>query len=184
MTLDILIAFPVLLTIAFGFRDGLVRKAVTLFFMIIALFLGQIYMHDAGIFLARFNIASPEAAPRKGFYCIFFGILFVQSILYRMITGNYKIGGFMDRFAGAALGFVQGIVFMSVMLMMMSLSGFPDRDMIKYSQFYKMVVNVAPEILDVTSSIRSEASDQIKKIAPDDENEKTPADSIKPRGAE
>ncbi len=172
MTLDILIGIPVLLAMLSGLRDGLVRKTVALILMVLTLFVGQLYMHDIGNFLIRYNIASPETAPRRGFYCIFFGVGIVQSILYRFITGNYKIGGIMGPLGGAVIGFVQGIVFTSIMLMMMSLTGFPDRSMIRDSQFYKPVVNIAPELLDVTSSLHSEAVDRIKKItSPDDQED-------------
>ena len=174
MTLDIMISIPVLLAMLSGLRDGIVRKAVALILMILTLIVGQLYMHDAGNFLIRYSIASPESAPRRGFYLIFFGVGIIQSILYRFITGNYKIGGFMDRIGGAVIGFVQGILFTSIILMTMSLTGFPDRSMIRDSEFYKPIVNIAPELLDATSSVQSEAADRIKKMTPPDEQKDAP----------
>jgi len=174
MMLDIMIAIPVFLGLLSGLRDGLVRKGIALILMILTLFAGQMFMHDIGKFLISYHIASPEDAPRRGFYCIFFGVGLIQSILYRLITGNYKIGGFWDRIGGAIVGFAQGVVFTSIMLMMTSLTGFPDRSMIRDSQFYKPIVNIAPELLDVTSSLHSESVDRVKKIASPDEQEDSP----------
>ncbi|MFZ1978456.1 MAG: CvpA family protein [Bacteroidota bacterium] len=174
MTLDIMIGVPIILAMLSGLRDGLVRKTVALILMVLTLFVGQLYMHDVGNFLIRNSIASPESAARRGFYCIFFGVGIVQSILYRFITGNFKIGGFIDRIGGTLVGFVQGVVFTSIMLMMMSLTGFPDRSMIRDSQFYKPIVNIAPELLDAISSVQSEEIDRIKKMNSPDVQKNSP----------
>ena len=161
MGLDILIFVPLLSCIIFGFRDGIVRKVVAIVMMIAGLFVGQIYMHDVGKLL--FNSKQTEA-PMYSFLIIFIVIVIVQSLLYRFLAKNYKIGGFIDRVGGLVLGFFEGVLFVSVLLLIFSMSGFPSRDFERGSSFYRPIVNIAPQILDIASTDGPDAVQKFKEI--------------------
>jgi uncharacterized membrane protein required for colicin V production len=164
MLLDILIFVPILLCILFGLRDGIVRKIVAIVVLIAGLILGQLYMHDIGKYLADHGGVSQEDAPIYGFLSIFLGLLIVQGFCYRIITKNYKIGGIADRLGGLFLGFIEGTLFVSSMLFIFAMSGFPDRTTIHDSSFYKSIVNIAPQILDLTSSLDTDAFEKLKEM--------------------
>jgi uncharacterized membrane protein required for colicin V production len=164
MLLDILIFVPVLCCILFGIRDGIVRKLVAIIVMIAGLIVGQLYMHDVGTFLTEHAGASQENAPLYGFLTIFIGLIIVQGFIYRVIAKNYKIGGFADRIGGLVLGFIEGIVFTSSMFFIFAMVGFPDHTSKRDSQFYKSIVNIAPQILDMTTSLGSDSFEKIEEI--------------------
>ncbi|MBP8975438.1 MAG: CvpA family protein [Bacteroidetes bacterium] len=164
MLLDIIIGFPILVTIFWGFRDGLVKKIVATVVMLLALYIAQISRHSVGEFLISAGVASSEKAPTISFLLVFLGICTLEIILYRIIAGKYKLGGLGDKIAGAAIGLIEGVIFMSAILMVLTVYRFPSRNLIETSQLYKPIVNVAPQILDAIITIHDESKDTIEKI--------------------
>ncbi len=160
MLLDILIAVPIILFTLMGLRDGIVRKLIAILVMIGGLFIGQIYQHDAGEFLISKLNVDPSNAPMLGYLTIFFGLVVLQALVYRLVAGNYKIGGVADRIIGCVLGWAEGMLFVSALLLILLPTGFPARETSKDSRFYKSVVNIAPQILDVQSGLDTESVQQ------------------------
>jgi len=103
---------------------------------------------------------------------IFLGLLIVQGFLYRIITGSYKIGGIADRIGGIILGFIEGVLFVSSLLFIFAMTDFPDRQNKHDSQFYKSVVNIAPQILDMTSTIGPDVVNKLKDVGSPNFNDK------------
>jgi uncharacterized membrane protein required for colicin V production len=141
---------------ALGFRDGIVRKAVAIVVIIAGLILGQLFMRDVGNFFAGNGWVESSSATTDGFLIIFLGLVLIQGLLYRLLTGCYKIGGIADRICGSILGFMEGMLFLSCIFYIFTFSGFPDREMSRDTRLYKPVVNIAPQILDLTSSLNAE----------------------------
>jgi uncharacterized membrane protein required for colicin V production len=162
MLLDLLIISPLILYTALGLRDGVVRKLVAIAVLIAGLFIGQVLMQPFGNFLSSRKIVNSADAPMYAFLFIFLGMFIVQSLLYRLITKNYKIGGVADRIAGTVLGFIEGMIFTSSMLVIFALSGFPDKETSRDTRLYKAVVNIAPQIMDLSSVVNPEQSAKAK----------------------
>ena len=179
MLLDMLLGIPVIVTSMLGFRDGIVRKAVAIAAMIIALVVGQLYMRDVGKLLTSAMDVAPADAPMEGFLAIFLVIVFIQGLIYRIAADGYKIGGMADRIGGTALGFAEGVLFISAMLMIFALQGTPSRATARDSRFYKPVVNIAPEIVDFLVNIEPESKDAMKGL--EHEGVQPPGDAFKNR---
>jgi uncharacterized membrane protein required for colicin V production len=184
MLLDILIFVPVLMCILFGLRDGIVRKLVAIVVLIAGLILGQIYMRDVGDLLVGRGGTNPEDAPIYGYLVIFLGLLIVQGLFYRIVAKNYKIGGFADRIGGIVLGFIEGVLFVSTLLFIFATSDFPDRNNKRDSQFYKSVVNIAPQILDMTSTVGPEVLNKLKDVGTPESIDKDKVKKNLPRSTE
>ncbi|MCX7983308.1 MAG: CvpA family protein [Bacteroidetes bacterium] len=173
MTLDIIIAIPILIAILLGFRDGFVRKIFSLGFIVLGLYIAQITQHQLGKTLLAIGISSPENAPSRAFNIVFWGVLILQMLLYRLALGKYKVGGVADRIVGAVLGFIQGVIIMSTILMVLATHGSPRRTLTRDSKLYKSIVNVAPQILDIITIVSDETTKAIKTIEshlPEDED--------------
>jgi uncharacterized membrane protein required for colicin V production len=184
MLLDILIFVPILICILYGVRDGIVRKLVAIVVLIAGLILGQIFMRNVGDFLAGRGGISHEDAPMYGFLIIFLGLLIVQGFLYRILTGRYKIGGIADRIGGIVLGFIEGALFVSSLLFIFAMAGFPDRTNKRDSEFYKSVVNIAPQILDMTSTVGPDVLDKLKEVGTPGSIDNTKGNKVLPRSNE
>ncbi|MFH0990211.1 MAG: CvpA family protein [bacterium] len=177
MYLDILFSFALILTTGLGFRDGLVRKLVSIAFTVGGVFLAQYLMHDAAVFLKEQLVMDASAAPIIGYFMIFFGVLFIQSILYRAIAKRYKMGGIADKIFGSFFGLVQGAFVLSVILIMLATQGWPDKRTSKESRLYPALIVIAPQITDVAANLESDARESLDKIslpAGSQEQEATP----------
>jgi uncharacterized membrane protein required for colicin V production len=160
MLLDILIGIPILVFTLIGVRDGIVRKLIAILVVIGGLFVGQIFQHDASVLLVEKIGVDPSNAPMLGYLTIFFGLVLLQALVYRLVAGKYKIGGVADRVIGCVLGFAEGVLFISALLLILLPTGFPSRDTARDSRFYKSVVNIAPQIMDVESSLDTDSVQQ------------------------
>ncbi|MBI5463881.1 MAG: CvpA family protein [Ignavibacteriales bacterium] len=165
MLVDIPIGVYLIISTLLGLRDGLVRKAVGIVVLVLALILGQEWMHDAGKFLAEHAGFSKATAPMYGYLCIFLGALILQSLLYKLLAGGYKIGGIADRLIGAFLGAVHGAFFLSGLLFILAMGGPLSKDVTNDSRFYKPIVNLAPQVLDLTATAGPQALEKIKEVA-------------------
>ncbi len=164
MLLDLFLICPIILYSLFGLRDGLVKKLVGIAAIVLGLFLGQAYMHDAGEFMVQNMGMAQSSAPSMGFLGIFLGITLITSIVYRLASGNYKIGGIADRILGSVLGCVQGALIASSLLFYMAMQGSPSRRTAEESRLYKPLVNLAPQILDLGSEVGPETVKHIEDL--------------------
>lgn len=153
MLLDLFLFSPLILYTILGVRDGLVRKLVSIGAIVLALFLGQAYMRDVGQWLIANVGTSPSSAPSQGFLYIFVTVTLAVSVVYKVTSDNYKIGGVADKVLGAILGFVQGALIASSLLLILAFQGVPSRDTIRDSRLYKPLVNLAPQIIDLGAEV-------------------------------
>ncbi|MGA3246144.1 MAG: CvpA family protein [Bacteroidota bacterium] len=164
MIIDLLILFPWVAFGALGFRDASARKLVAIATVIAAMFLGQWLMHDVGtIFRDQLHV-QPANAPVDAFLFIFFFLFFVQSILYRFLTGNYKFGGIVDRIIGVPLGLVEGAIVISVVIFIFTMQGPPSRKTIWDSRLYHPTASIAPRIMDMFSSAVTSAGESLRDV--------------------
>ncbi len=177
MALDLFIGVPILIAVLLGLRDGVVRKLVSLVVMLIAMYVAQITRNNVGQFLISVGFCTRETSATWGFLLIFFSIMILQSLIYRIVAKNYKINGIGDRIAGGTVGFIQGVIFISIILMVLAPHRFPSRYFVMGSQFYRPVVNVAPQLLDYVTVISEETSNAIRTIEKEISNEEKSSDS-------
>jgi membrane protein required for colicin V production len=161
---DIALGIPLALSVLLGLRDGIVRKLVGIFAIIIALFVGQLFMRDAAVFLMEKLSIPRSEGPSAGFFAIFMCVTLGISLIYRLLSGNYKIGGLADKILGAMFGAVQGALFVSSLLLILAMQGIPSRESAKGSRLYKHVVNLAPQILDFGSSILPQTQQHLEEL--------------------
>ncbi len=147
-----------------GFRDGIVRKLVGIAAIVLGLFLAQGFMHELTQFLSSTAGSSQEGSPGLSFSIIFFTVTLAASVIYKFVSGNYKIGGIADKVLGAALGLIQGALMASCILLMMAFSGTPSRRTVEDSRLYKPLVNLAPQILDLGAELGPGAVKNIQDL--------------------
>jgi membrane protein required for colicin V production len=164
MVLDLLIVFPLIAFGLLGFRDGLVRKLVSMAGAILAMFIAHFFMQDIAQLLVQHLHAQPANAPMTAFFTVFFMLFALQSILYRFLTKNYKIGGIVEKIIGVVVGLAQGVLMVSIVLMILTLQGPPSRRMTRDSRLYAPVVSIAPQIKDFLSNLLPSAQESIEKM--------------------
>ncbi len=165
MIIDLLIIFPVLTLTTLGMKDGMVKKGVALFVTLIAIVVAHLTMDDmATIFVDEFEMERSNAV-FYGYFAVFFGLIVLQSLIFRLTAHDYKIGGIADRVIGSFLGFVQGLFIMSVVFMMLLPQNLPSRTYRTDSRLYGTIVNIAPQFLDFTLTTVPETTGELKEGA-------------------
>ncbi|MCX6135714.1 MAG: CvpA family protein [Ignavibacteriales bacterium] len=164
MIIDVVLLLPWVAFGALGFRDASARKLVAIVMAIAGMFLGQWLMHDVGMIFREQLHVQPENAPMTAFLFIFTFTMFLQSILYRFLTGNYKFGGIIDRIIGVPLGLVEGAIVISVMIFILTLNGPPSRKTIWDSRLYHTAASIAPRILDMFSTAVTSANETMRDV--------------------
>jgi membrane protein required for colicin V production len=164
MFVDFAIVLPIIFGGLLGFRDGSVRKIVSIIVTFGAMFVARLFMYDAGEVLAEQLNTDKSWAPLHAYLIIFFCILALQSMLYRVITDNYKIGGLADRIAGSALGAIHTALVVSVVLAVFEMKGFPSERTVRESRAYVPVRNVASTLLNLVTQTVPQVSDTIEKL--------------------
>lgn len=164
MVIDLLIIFPIVALSILGFRDGLVKKGIALVVTFLAMVVAQLLLDDmARFFVEEFDV-TPGEAPIYGYFTVFFGLIFLQSLTYRLAGQGYKIGGIADRAVGSVFGILQGLLIMSVIFMMLGLLRFPSRTYRVDSRLYKTVVNIAPQLLDISMNVEEQAKEHLEDL--------------------
>lgn len=164
MFVDFAIVLPIIFGGLLGFRDGSVRKLVSIAVTLGAMFVAKFFMYDLGGVMQKELHTDSSWAPLHAYLIIFFCILFLQSMLYRFMTGNYKIGGIADRIGGAALGVVHTALVISVMLTIFAIKNIPGEKAVKESRAYEPVRNVSSELLNLVTQTVPQVSDTIEKL--------------------
>lgn len=171
MVIDLVILLPLIGFGVLGFRDGSARKLVAIVVIILGMFLGHVSMHGLGTFLSENLKYQPATAPITAFLMIFLILFLLQLTLYRLVTGNYKFaregaGSVVDRICGAPLGVVEGVIFISVFIMLITMRDGPPRSRTtRDSRLYAPVASVAPQIMDLFSNALPAAKEALENIA-------------------
>jgi uncharacterized membrane protein required for colicin V production len=164
MGLDLLVVTPIIITLLLGFRDGTVRKLVSVLMAVLSMNLAKIYMGDVGkVLMERFEIESADA-PTLGFLTVFFALMLMQSLLYRLLARNYKIGGMVDRILGSVVGFVQGVVVVAAVAYALQLQGFPSQKTVRDARLYTPVANVGTAILRIADVVAPQIDQRLREL--------------------
>ena len=162
MIIDIMIIFPIIAFTALGLKDGMVRKGVALGATLAALVIAHLLMDDmAKLYVDEFDV-EPSSAVFYGYMTVFFGIILLQSLIFRLTAHDYKIGGIADRIVGSCLGLLQGAFIMSAIFMLLALQRIPSRPYRVDSRLYGTIVNLAPQFLDFALTTVPVTTEEIK----------------------
>jgi uncharacterized membrane protein required for colicin V production len=164
MLIDLILGVSLIIFTILGLRDGLLRKFVACISLIVGLFLGHIYMHNIGDLLIENTGINPSKAPLYGFLIIFISIMITQGLLYKILTGGYKLKGIADRIGGVVIGFLEGVLFLSSVLFIFALSDIPSLVTARESKLYRPIVNISPQILDYASTLSTDTIEKLNDI--------------------
>lgn len=153
-TTDILILVGILAFIILGIRDGFLRKSFGIMGFIIGLICATKFMIPVSDLLAEWLGFGVETALVLAFFAIFVAIVVAVNLFYRWF-GRSKSDAIkiVSRIGGGILGGIQGVVAVSIMLVMFGVFDMPTEEEKRESLFYDDIVNVAPRIFDMTTRL-------------------------------
>ena len=165
---DILIIVGILVYVALGVRDGFFRKMYGIIVLLVGLIAATKLMAPFSGFLINSMEFSEATSIFLAFFSVFIGVIIIASLLYRWFGKSASdTVNVWSRVFGGILGIAQGLVAVSLILVMLGLFDIPDQTEKEESVLYEDVYQVTPSILDYTSRWLPSSNqflDEIKEI--------------------
>ncbi len=147
-TTDILIIVFMMLSFVIGLRDGLLKKLFAVIGVVVALLAATKYMKAGGEFIVAQLKFDAESAHIMAFTLIFITVIVLTNFFYRWFGGDSKNFKIWDRLAGGVVGMIEGLIVLSLTLILLNVYDFPSKEQKRESDFYKPVLDVAPSLFD------------------------------------
>ncbi len=147
---DLTIVVILLFSIYRGFKNGFIVEFMRFFATYVSLVLAIRHMSDLAVIL----FGATDALPHSVITVIAFLLIFVPLMLiFRFITHKLKLVsrfsitlGSVDRLAGIAIGLLKGAVFVSIITIVVSLTGLSNifRQQLETSMLYQPMREILP----------------------------------------
>ncbi len=165
---DILIIVGILVYVALGVRDGFFRKIYGIIVFILGLIAATKLMTPFSELLINSMEFSEATSIFLAFFSVFIGVIIIASLLYKWFGKSASDTiNVWSRVFGGILGIAQGIVAVSLILVMLGLFDIPGEEEAEESVLYEDVYQIAPNVLDYTTHWLPSSNrflDEIKEI--------------------
>jgi membrane protein required for colicin V production len=150
---DILILIGLLLYMIMGYRDGFQKKIFGIIGFWGGLILGTKLMDPVGTEIGGWFSMDEDLAFVLAFFCLFVLFAIIMNFSYRWFgkTGSGTLST-VSRIGGALLGAVQGLVALSLILIMFNIFNVPSEETQNESLLYTETLQIAPDIFDYSTS--------------------------------
>ena len=162
--IDFIIIFILFIGFALGFRDGLIRKLIGLIGLVFGVVLALEFYKELGLFISPIINDEIYLAEIIAWLFIFIGVIFLASILKRIIHPLDKVNKFMNQLLGGISGTLQILFFISGFVLFLNVFNIPNSEDKEGSLFYNSVYNVIPVTIDLIIGKDSEALNLVKEF--------------------
>lgn len=146
--LDILITVLVTIPAFFGYRKGFLRKFFGLLGLLVGFFLAVRFYGNLFDVLSKLVKSDPMLVKVLSFLIIIGAIYGAGVWLATFMSGVNSGTKMLDKISGSVMGFIQGVVVTSVLLVNLSSLDMPEQHTRDTSLLYASVYKVAPAIFD------------------------------------
>ena len=171
--IDYIILGILLIGFILGYKDGLVRKIIGLLGLALGLFLGIKFSKQAGVLLAPAFNNEFYLSEIIGGVLIFLAIIFIASVVKRLVHPADKVNKFLNQLLGGIAGVFQIIFFISALLLFLNIFEFPDQNVKDSSLLYSSVYKIIPKTIDLISGSNINAKGFIKDYIESQDSVKT-----------
>ncbi len=162
--IDFIIIFIIFIGFALGFRDGLIRKVIGLIGLVFGFVLALEFYQKLGFFISPIINDEIYLAEIIAWIFIFVGVIFLASVLKRIIHPLDKVNKFMNQLLGGISGTLQILFFISGFLLFLNVFNVPNSDDKNSSLMYNSVYNVIPVTINLIIGEDSEAFNLVKEF--------------------
>ena len=162
--IDFIIIFILFIGFALGFRDGLIRKVIGLIGLVFGVILALEFYKKLGFFISPIINDEIYLAEIIAWLFIFIGVIFLASILKRIIHPLDKVNRFTNQLLGGISGTLQILFFISGFLLFLNVFNVPKPEDKESSLLYAKIYNVIPVSIDLIIGKDSEAMNLVKEF--------------------
>jgi len=159
---DFIIIFFLFIGFALGFRDGLIRKLIGLIGLVIGFVLALEFYQRLAILISPLVNDEIYLAEIVAWLLIFIFVIFLASILKRVIHPLDKVNRFTNQLLGGISGTLQILFFISGFLLFFNVFDYPAKETRDNSLLYDKVYNVIPFSVSLVIGEKSEAMNLVK----------------------
>lgn len=165
--LDLLLISLTGISFLLGYKDGFIKKLVGVIGFFSAIILG-IYLAGplSVVVMALFDSDRNTARIIAGFL-VFVVVSFAASLLKKKLKPDDKVNSLINNIAGGIVGSLQTLFFLSAILYISGLLGFPGKEVKNESLFYKRVYYLLPQTVNLFVKYSPSAKEKIEKIIQD-----------------
>lgn len=147
--IDYILISIILIGFILGYKDGLVRKVIGLFGLIVAIYIAVTYSDTLGEYLSpMFNDENYLAKIISGFV-LFLATILAFAIIKRLVHPTDKVNKFLNQLLGGIVGTIQIVFFTSVFLLLFNIISIPKQEDIDESILYNQIYSVIPTTIDL-----------------------------------
>lgn len=142
--IDILLFGFILTSVILGYRGGFTKKLLNVLALITAIMLAVFFMGLIGDFFEQVVLLDHVTSYVLGFGSIVAIIMLTAILLYKRF-GSQGMAKSGSQIAGILLGLFEGLMILSLLLMMLKVFDMPDKETEEHSLLYKPMYQVAPK---------------------------------------
>jgi len=156
--IDYIILGFLVLGFILGFKDGFIKKIFSLIGFVISIIAALTFSPRTRSYLINYLDLNPSTAVVVSFVLIFLIVFILSKLIIKFIRPKKSVLGLIDRTIGGLIGIFQMGLFLSGILIFLSLFKFPSNEQKSSLKYYNFTYNLLPETFDF-----------VKKIYPDSE---------------
>lgn len=158
--LDIALGIPLLLWGLKGLRDGLVKEALGLAGLILAILLSFTFMEEMHALLVQWFKEDPSWLPLASAGIVFVAIMALTQLLIFALNKTLEAAAMngLNRLLGMAFGLLKSGIILSLILMMLAGFNMPEEKVRSNSKLYPWVLPIASQTYDFITNVWPGAS--------------------------
>lgn len=155
--LDYIIIGFLIIGFLLGFKDGLLKKILSLLGFIVAI-IAAIYLSPKvrPFFIDALNF-SPKTSLYVSIILIFLLFFILSKIVVKLFKPQNSVLGFIDRLIGGIIGIFQLGLFLSALLIILNFFEYPTQEEKKQIKYYSLVYNLIPSTFKFVERISPES---------------------------
>ncbi len=139
--------------VSYGFKVGIVKGGAAIVSLVIGLIFATRTMHSLGDTFTKVWGVHAVVGAVLAFVIVFFGIILLQIVLIGLLWRPSRASGIMSRLGGALFGAVEGALYISLILILLSLYNKPSKGARDHSVLYKSMRGFAPRVFDSANRV-------------------------------
>ncbi len=151
--IDYIILVFLIIGFILGFKDGLLKKVLTFVGFVLAIIGAFTFSPKLRVILINFFDFETTTAVILSFIIIFMVIIIISKLLIKFLQPKKSVLGFMDRILGALLGTFQMGLFLSGLLIFLSIFDIPNVNEKSNLKYYSFTYNLMPNTFSFVKKI-------------------------------
>jgi hypothetical protein len=144
-----------LVFVFWGFRGGLLKRGVAVVFLVVGMVLATRTMHTLGTLLTDWWSVHEVVGAVLAFVLVIFGTALAAILIIGIMSRHSQPPRPWSRLIGAVIGLVESAIYLSLLLVLLSIYSIPSKETRRSSILYEPIRDFAPLVFDRTNGVFS-----------------------------